>query len=255
MKLSIVIPNKNRLDIRSNSIQWLLKSLQWQVCSESIDILFADGGSDNYDELKSFIENYNGKFPMKVVQYKIDKWNKSLLNNFGIRNATGEYILRTDADIMFAKNFISSVIAELDEKAFVEARTMYITWRNIDRLYKGELDPYNNIDSCKIGRIKQRATCGGCQCTHIDNWNKLRGYNEEEINGWGSEDVELLERVKLAGIKIKWIGEGIEEVMLFHQPHQKNIIEDLKTQEKNKRVLENIRGFSVNPNGWGVSSG
>ena len=250
MKLSIVIPNKNRLDIRSNSIQWLLKSLQWQVCSESIDILFADGGSDNYDELKSFIENYNGKFPMKVVQYKIDKWNKSLLNNFGIRNATGEYILRTDADIMFAKNFISSVIAELDEKAFVEARTMYITWRNIDRLYKGELDPYNNIDSCKIGRIKQRATCGGCQCTHIDNWNKLRGYNEEV--GWIYEDVEMMIRASRTGLNVKWIGEEHSNIMLFHQHHAGyiNTPEELAKTNTNRNIAYSPK-LNINLNGWG----
>ena len=248
--LTIVIPNKDRMDINSNSTKWLLKSLQWQVCDKPFDILFADGGSANYEELKNFVESYNGKYPMKFVQKKIDVWNKSLLNNFGIRSAKGEYILRTDADILFAQNFVSSVVAVLDKNAFIEARTMY--WKGFmsNKIYSGELDPYANIDACKIGRIKKRTTCGGCQCTHIDNWTKLKGYNEDVA--WIYEDMEMMVRASVSGLNIKWIGENINNIMLFHQPHEcyKNTTEQLAKVGSNKYLSHHPK-LDVNTNGWG----
>ena len=252
-KLTVVIPNKNRLDINTNSTKWLLKSLQWQVCNDFFDVVFVDGGSNNYKEIKQFIESYNGKYSMKVLQKDIEGWNKCLLNNFGIKNATGEYILCTDADMIFAKNFISTVIENLEENTFIEAKTMYLKGFISNRIYSGELDPYNNLDTCKVGRIKRKTTCGGCQCTHIKNWTKLRGYNEEVA--WLGEDQEILARAYRIQLNVKWIGEEWNNVMIFHQPHEvrNNTQEELNKKWSN-RYLSRHPNLDINKNGWGGMS-
>jgi len=250
MNLTIVVPNRNRFNFNQPSSQWFLNSLQWQDNLE-FELLVVDGGSENFDEIKSYLES-NTKFKTTVFQHKIGEvFHKTLLNNVAIRKSNTEYVACTDADIVFDRKFTNTVIPLLNPNIMIESRTMY--WREwcVEKIYKGELDPYEDINSCKNGRIKKRTTPGGFQCLHRDNWNKISGYNEEEIIGWGSEDVELLERAQMAGIKVQWLGEGFDDIMLFHQPHPKNTIEDLKCQEKNKKVLENIRNFKANPNGWG----
>jgi len=249
--LTIVIPNRGRIDPSSNSTKWLFKSLQWQDCKE-FEILIIDGGSKNYRELKMFIDGYGGDVTMRITQYQIgEQWHKTLLNNVAIRMCSTDYIATTDADILFDRRFVGIVSPMLEKDVMIESRTMY--WKNniVDKIYRYELDPFTNIDACKFGRIKKRTTPGGFQCLHKDKWDHLRGYNEEEIIGWGSEDVELLARVKMAKIKVKWLGENINDIMLFHQPHITNVIENLKSQEKNKKVLNSLNKFWANPNGWG----
>ena len=252
MKLSIVASNRDRFKLNDNASQWFLKSIQWQDFND-FELVIADGGSSNYNELQAYFGAFKGNVPVRLVQYKIgEPFERAKLNNVGIRQAKGEYIMCTDVDVLFGKSLISELVSNLNANSFVESRTMYWKYPLVNKIYKGELDPYNNLEACKSGRIKKRTTAGGRQCTSVQNWNKLRGYNEEEIIGWGSEDVELLERVMRAGMKILWMGESIESIMLFHQPHpKKNMAEDLKCQERNKRVLKNVRGFSANPHGWG----
>ena len=86
---------------------------------------------------------------------------------------------------------------------------------------------------------------------NIKSWNTLRGFDEAYI-GWGSEDFDLLTRAKYAGLKIKWLGQSLDTIMLFHQHHARpNLQKDLEYQEENKKLLANIRSYSVNPHGWG----
>lgn len=250
--LTIIAPNKNRLDPKNPSTQFFIKSLQWQDYKK-FKIVIIDGGSNNYNELKDYLGSFK-EIPIKLFQYKIgEQWHKTLLNNVAIRSCETDYIATTDCDIIFDRRFVSTVIPLLKNNTMIESRTMYLKDEMVAKIYNGELDPYNNIDSCKLGRIKKRTTPGGFQCLHKDNWNKIQGYNEEEIIGWGSEDIELIKRIELAGIKIHWLGENPlgKDIMLFHQPHPKNVVEELKTQEKNKVVLNNVKHYIANKNGWG----
>lgn len=250
--LTIIAPNKNRLDPKNPATQFFIKSLQWQD-RKDFNITIIDGGSNNYNELKEYIESFK-EIPIKLFQYKIgEQWHKTRLNNIAIKSCESDYIATTDCDIIFDRKFTSVVIPLLKNNTMIESRTMYLKDEMVAKIYSGELDPYNNIDSCKLGRIKKRTTPGGFQCLHKDNWHKIQGYNEEEIIGWGSEDIELIKRVELAGIKIHWLGEDIrgKDLMLFHQPHPKNTAEEMKTQEKNKIVLNNVKHYVANKNGWG----
>jgi hypothetical protein len=130
---------------------------------------------------------------------------------------------------------------------------MYWYPQTVEKIYKGEKDLYNNINECRDGKIKKRTTPGGCACLHRDGWNKIRGYNQRYL-GWGSEDFDLVLRARKARIGVKWMGEEPNSIMVFHQPHPKSneqIKKDLGYQEENKKLLENIQTYAVNPEGWG----
>ena len=95
----------------------------------------------------------------------------------------------------------------------------------------------------------------GCQCGHIDQWNKVGGFDEDFV-GWGSEDYDLYTRMQGSRAKIKWLGETVESINLFHQHHEKPDIKgDLECQEANKKILNKSMGgkrpYKANPNGWG----
>ena len=250
-KLTITASNRDRLQVKDcPRSEWFLKSIQWQDYKD-FELLIADGGSKNYEEIKEHFESYKGTIPMRIIQHKIgDAFLRSTLNNVGIRNARGEYIMTTDVDMLLGRGFVSSLVKLVSPNVMVESRTMYWKPGLANQIYDGTKDPYNNLDECKIGRIKKRTTAGGCQCMAINGWEKVRGFDESYI-GWGSEDFDLLTRVKRARIKVKWMGESLDSIELFHQPHKRNTRKDLEYQEENKKRLASINKYAVNPNGWG----
>jgi len=251
VNLTIVASNRDRLNIKDClRSEWFLKSIQWQDYKD-FELVIADGGSENYEEIKEYFENHEGQIPMRIVQHKIgDAFLRAFLNNFGIRNAKAEYVMTTDVDMLLGKDFVSELMGLVGTKYFVESRTMYWKQPLVNSIYDGKRDLYNNIEDCRRGRIKKRTTAGGCQCTHIKQWEKLSGFDESYI-GWGSEDYDLFTRAKKAGLKVRWMGEGLDKIKLFHQPHPRDTKKDLEYQEKNKKLLSKIMGFEANPNGWG----
>lgn len=248
--LTVVAPNRDRL-MDNNSTHFFFKSLCWQK-NQNFNITIVDGGSSNFDWVKKTAFKYNKN--INVIQHMLGQdFIKPLLNNVGIRNSTTDYVMTTDVDLLYGPNFIDSVISNLEENAMIESRTMYWKDYHANKIYKGEFNPEKDLEPCKSGRIKKRTTCGGCQCLHISNWNKLRGFDETYI-GWGSEDFDLLRRAQLANIKIKWLGESMSSIMLFHQPHHKDletIKKELQQQGRNQQILYNIKSYEVNPKGWG----
>jgi len=253
-KLTVVSPNKNRLKVGSPSTELFFKSLQWQD-NKDFEILIVDGGSDNNKELKEYIDSYKGEIPMRMTTREVDSdpFPKCLLNNIGIRSAKTDYIMTTDVDMAFGREFMTILMGHLEPNVFVESRAMYWKQPISKKIYNGEVDMYNDIDACKAGRIKKRTTPGACQCMHIKQWEKLRGYNEEYV-GWGSEDIDLYTRGRKLGLKIKWMGESGESIMAFHQPHARNNVRDLTHQTRNQRLLAKIKHYAVNENGWGDMS-
>lgn len=248
-KLTITASNRDRFDPNTDATKWFIQSIQWQSFKD-FELLIADGGSQNYEEIKDYLENFEGDIPMRIVQLPIgEAFERARLNNAGVRNALGEYVMTTDVDMVLGKDFVNTLMTLVSPKTLVESRTLYWKIPFANRIYKGEFDPCNDIEACRRGRIKKRTSAGGCQCMHMDGWNKLHGFDENYI-GWGSEDFDLLTRAKKARLHVKWMGEG-GDVALFHQPHTKNVKKDLEYQEENKKLLGKIRHYQVNPNGWG----
>jgi predicted glycosyltransferase involved in capsule biosynthesis len=247
-QLTIVASNRDRFDINTNSTKWFIKSLEHQTCKD-FELLIADGGSKNLDDIKSYCDQ--SKIDMRVVEFQLgEKFERARLNNVGVRNAKTPYILTTDVDLFFAPKFVEILLDNCKPNLFIESRTMYWKPPLVQKIYKGILNPFEDLEACKIGRIKKRTTAGGCQCASIDQWTKVRGFDERYV-GWGSEDYDLLTRMNHSGAKVMWLGERRENIMVFHQPHSKNVKEELKEQENNKRLLNKINGYKVNPNGWG----
>jgi predicted glycosyltransferase involved in capsule biosynthesis len=253
--LTITASNRDRLDLNKNITKFFIRSLENQT-TQNFEVLIADGGSKNFEELKEYFDS-RGCFPLiRIVQEPLgEKFERARLNNVGIRNATTPYIMTTDVDMFYGPKFVEQITRNLASDVFIESRTMYWKGNHTKRIYNGELDPFNDLKSCKNGRIKKRTTAGGSQTAHIDQWTKVRGFDEEFI-GWGSEDFDLLTRMLRSGVKVKWVGESRESINLFHQHHGKPDIKgDLACQNENKKLLNRAmsgkRPYMANPNGWG----
>lgn len=98
-KISIIIPNKDSKSDLKKCIDSILKSSY-----QNYEIVIVENNSktkeifDYYDK----IQKDNGN--IKVVSIKIDKFNYSLINNFGVKNSKGEYIVLLNNDTKVLSN-------------------------------------------------------------------------------------------------------------------------------------------------------
>ena len=244
--LTIVCSNRDRLSVDNIATKLWIRSIKNQTV-KNFRVIVSDGGSKNYGEISKLLSDN-----ISCVQHVLgEKFHRNLLNNVGVRAAKTPYIMTSDVDMFYGPDFVKTIIENLNPTTWVQSRTMYWKGDIVHKINNGEIDPSKDINACRIGRIKKRTTAGGCQCGHIDIWNKVRGYDERYI-GWGSEDVDLVRRVSMANFRVRWLGETLDSIMLFHQPHRKiNYKQDLKDQYSNLRYYQNIRRHDANPEGWG----
>ena len=79
---------------------------------ELINILVVDYGSD--DEHLSEIKVLCDKYDAQLVQTNISSnWNKAHCMNIGIKQISTKFLLSSDVDIIFAKNYLSTIVDKL----------------------------------------------------------------------------------------------------------------------------------------------
>lgn len=250
--LTIVASNRDRFKIGNPASEFFMKSLQNQV-DPRFEILIVDGGSQNYEELKEYFSTEQFKIPVNITQFVIgEAFERARLNNVGIRRAKTPYIATTDVDIYFHQDFVAEVLETARKDIFINSKTLYWKTPFAKKVYNNEVDVTDKT-VLQWGRLKKSTTAGGFQCTHINTWKKIRGFDEDMV-GWGSEDTDLVGRASRQA-KVKWLGIKKEHVSVFHQPHGKpNVEKDLEYQEENKKVLSRNKLDKyriVNPDGWG----
>lgn len=122
-KISIIIPNKDSKSDLKKCIDSILKSSY-----QNYEIVIVENNSktkeifDYYDKIQKDNDN------IKVVSIKIDKFNYSLINNFGVKNSKGEYIVLLNNDTkVLSNNWMEEMlgICQRDDVGIVGAKLLY----------------------------------------------------------------------------------------------------------------------------------
>lgn len=211
MKTSLLISTYNWPE----ALELVLMSVENQ--SESPDeILIADDGSRK--ETKACILEFQKKItvPIRHFWHEDKGFRKAIILNQAIAGATGDYLIQVDGDCILHKDFVR------DHKALAQPNVYLFGSRvNIKKEFLPEL-----FQSQKIGfgffhkGIKKRTRnlrvpvlstqykitdafsdkMRGC---NVSFWRKdviaVNGYNEE-FEGWGREDSELILRMMNNGV-------------------------------------------------------
>ncbi|MEG3843914.1 glycosyltransferase [Microcoleus sp. herbarium14] len=228
--LQVIIPVKNRSEI-GDCVRSIL------VASPATKILICDGGSTDSKCLTA-LEDLAKIEQVDWFKYPQHDFNKSQLINQGILRATSEYLLISDADIIWNKQAISqlssSVLSPNNFKlslekpltspsapkflenpiiCFVqtveESRPQAVALKRDRYTYsiqiREQIATVNIVP--EVAGDRDRPGCG-LICTRRQTLLSLGGY-KETFTGWGWEDQDLLIRATLLGIKICKVGKVI----------------------------------------------
>jgi glycosyltransferase involved in cell wall biosynthesis len=101
LKFSIIVPVYNR----PKEIDELLESLTKQDFSDGFEVLIIEDGST--DTCESIIQNYTSQLDLKY--YFKENTGAGASRNFGMQQATGNYYIILDSDVIVPKQYLSEV--------------------------------------------------------------------------------------------------------------------------------------------------
>jgi len=240
--VSIIIAIRNRYCQR---IKKTLKSLINQKYDKKlIKIILVDYNSN--PKYMPMLKNLCKKYKAESIIIKNNSgWHKSHALNIGIKKAKTKYILSTDVDNIFEKNFIKSAINELKKNPYqVILSSRY------------NLDKKKSINKNKIRKLKEpknQKVDFGTNMTLRYYYYKIKGY-DEFYKLYAGEDYDLIRRFEALGLNIKNIS---KKAIFFHQWHEQ--YEGIKHIKNYKKVIKKNMNYLWkkypqiirNKKGWG----
>jgi glycosyltransferase involved in cell wall biosynthesis len=217
------------------ALEVVLKSLLNQTHLPN-EIIFADDGSDY--KTKQVIEDFKSKIKIPVTHcWQPDNgFRKTYIMNKSISLASNKYIIQIDGDIIMHPKFIANHLKEAQKGFYIKgSRSMLSPNKteeiiaskkiNINPLEKGVgstinamylpiLSPFFRGNKYKSNNLR------GCNFSFwLDDFIAVNGYNND-LHGWGHEDIELAARLTNIGIKQKQLK---LKAVCFHLYHQLNV--------------------------------
>ncbi|MBD1909057.1 MULTISPECIES: galactosyltransferase-related protein [unclassified Leptolyngbya] len=220
----VIIPVKARPSVVL-CIQSLLSS-KWINRILVCDAGSASGGSEALAQLNEVslhnVENVD------VFHFPMSGFNKAKLINNGLLAATAEFVLISDADILWNQETLEALHSKTVSQhqticcvADVQESNSNTLALSRDR-YTYSITHDSHITQLKIEPVRELGPSKrpGCGLLYAQRATllSLGGY-KEFFRGWGWEDQDLLIRAQLLGIEVTSAGEVIH---LSHDDHHRN---------------------------------
>jgi len=240
--ITVVIAVKNRYDHR---IKNALKSIRNQEYEQSlIKIILVDSDSqrDLIPKFKKLCKKYDASY-IRINNKPI--WHKTHALNVGIKKTKTKYLLSSDIDIIFEKNYFKEAIKELRKNPY-----QVIVSQMLDLPKRASKEKqFNKLKAIAKSRLKD-CPVSGINLTLTYFYHKIHGY-DEYYQIWAAEDDDLIKRFILFGLNRKMQ----DKSSYLHQWHPRyegvKIPNYKKYIKENKKYLTNNYSIVRNKNGWG----
>jgi len=240
--ITVVIGVKNRYD---HKIINAFKSIRNQDYNQSlIKTILVDYDSDKklINKFKKLCKDYDVEY-VRVDDKPV--WNRAHCLNIGIKRAKTKYVLTSDTDIVFEKNYIKESLKKLKKNPFqvLLCHPIY--------LEKNHKNPISNYNELKKGVASREG--GGINLTLSYFYKKIKGY-DEKYKVWGKEDNDLMKRFWCLGIKTVYINDNTSYLHQYHKGFSgtENIKNRDKIMKENEIYFMKSRSIVRNKDGWGI---
>lgn len=232
MKATVIVSTYNR----PNHLKYSILGFSRQTCKD-FEVVIADDGSK--PETTELIKELQEKMPFSISHvWQEDKgFRKSKILNEAIRAAQADYLIFTDGDCIPKDDFVQVHLDNASEKhyaggGYVRLDEKYTEALTEEMVLAGEFEkelkrPEHWKPLKKKARLhkfyilfpfikKRRPKFLGLNfAVHKKNAYQVNGM-DENYEGWGQEDSDFRERLKVSGLKPKslWI-----DALNFHQYH------------------------------------
>ncbi|MFA5856460.1 MAG: glycosyltransferase [Candidatus Pacearchaeota archaeon] len=248
--ITVIVPWKN---IGIDRLANCLRSLNSQDYKKSLyHVVVIDYGSEtNVQLVRELCKSYNFTY---IRVNNVNIWNRSHAVNIGIKNSNSRYILISDIDIIFEKNYLSICVNEMRNNPY---QFLYSDVLDIPKeTLKKDIDvirEYHFIKSrSKFRRFSNSVVGMGICFTLKRAFELVNGY-DENYKLWGFEDIDLAERLFQIGIKLNHIGSKTSYLHQWHVPREGvgKLTYFNYIQSRNYEHYNSCHEIERNKNDWG----
>ena len=248
---SLIAPTYNWTD----ALELLLISVLRQTLLPN-EVIIADDGSN--DETRKMIEEFQEKFPIPLVHvwHEDNKNQKPKIMNKAIAVSKNEYIIEIDGDIIMNRNFIEDHLKFAEKGMYLFGSRVNIQEKELSKIFRNKKVSFNFFSIgikkrfrtlhlpllMKFAKIVDRRSSKlrGCNMSFWkEDFIKVNGFNED-LQGWGLDDSELIERfhnINLRGKRLKFAGIAYH---IYHKEQDKSLT-DINGAIERKTVDEHLK--------------
>ena len=227
------------------------------------EVIIADDGSD--ERTRAVIDDFRKEFPidLKHVWHEDKGFRKSKILNRAIALATSEYIIQVDGDCFLHSRFIEDHIENANRDRYLYGTRVRIREQKVPEvLEKKDLEinffkpglkkrPRNIripfLSSLFKPHMEVSPKFRGCNTSFWkEDFIAVNGYNED-FEGWGPEDSELMVRMHNLGIKAQRLKFN---AIVYHLDHFENarnrlmLNRQIQDDTKRKRLVSCSNGVN-----------
>lgn len=179
---------------------------------------------DQYQELKYFTDQYSF---CNHVHLKQEVFNKPALLNYAIKNSDADYIIASDADYIFKRDFLSTYDKFCGPQKMLLKEVQMMPHMNItlNRIHFWQFDKY------KLNRWGKLAN-GAAQCATREYF--LNNPYNEQMEKLGGMDNLAVYTAEKKGLDISWITESV----ILHQFHPISSMKWDDQFNKNQQIIK-----------------
>jgi glycosyltransferase involved in cell wall biosynthesis len=224
------------------------------------EVIVADDGSG--PATRELVTRWTERFtiPLRHVWQEDRGFRLAAVRNRALAVARGEYILMIDGDMMLHEKFVQSHVRFARRGTYVQGSRVMVREAATKRILAGERVPLhflapgignriNAIHLPTLARLHRGArgpidrTRGANMAFWLSDIRRVNGFNED-IEGWGYEDIEFAARLQNAGVvrrNLKFGG------VAYHLHHRTKPEDPHANREHYERVMR--EGVTRCPNG------
>ena len=238
MKLSLVITTYNN----PAALKKVMDSILAQTRPPD-EVFIADDGSDK--ETFHIVRNFSGvaPFPIVHVWQEHKGFRAAKIRNEAIKQTSGDYIILLDGDCIANRHFVSDHLLLAEKGYFIQGKRVFVNkdsvkifnheYANsaltlIQLALRGKISNIHHLIRfpCHISvRNKNLTGVKSCNMSFFKkDFIAVNGFNED-FEGWGKEDSELVVRFYKYGLKRKDVKFRSCCYHLFHQPFSRENLE------------------------------
>jgi glycosyltransferase involved in cell wall biosynthesis len=174
---------------------------------QNFELIFVDYGSDS--EVSDKVKALCARFDFCQYVFCDSRgmvWNRAHALNIGIRNASGEYFLSADVDLIYGQEVLTNLSAHCSSQVQIFNKAFLLPRKFSGYQRLSQLRGLNKTDENTIGLF---------HCVALDHIREIGGY-DQYYRIWGFEDKDLRERLDLECL---WLNS--RDCPVFHQWHPK----------------------------------
>lgn len=231
--ISIITSTRNSFLHKKGSLELMLSSLNKQTDLESYELVVIENSSEDgsIDFLEKF--KHDTRFNnMKIITNSVQVSNRSRSRNIACREASGDFFLFIDDDVLLPDRNTLCMIREYAKEGFFATGAArywtYVHWSKEVILQKIEQcdwpkeSPYYFLPN---GIKRETGYRDLFEYSFIANFGlvdrnsffDVGGFDENTFDGWGREDVDLMLRLYLNKVRFQLL---FDDVWIIHLNHQ-----------------------------------